>query len=136
MYRTLKPDGLVAVTTWENVGWIIPHRIAAKRIRPHEDEWAGPLPEEWMKSEKLKEVLEEGGFKGVEVSRDSCWFRLEDMWWGLKEMNAMAAKQITKGWSEEEKGRFAVVLEEELEKEREGRVEREMKAWIAIGRKE
>lgn len=134
MYRTLKPGGLVAVTTWENIGWIAPHIKAQKRIRP-EEEWAGPMPEEWMREGKLREVLEGGGFRDVVVSRGNCCFKLEDMWEGLKEMNAMAVKQITTGWSEEERERFELVLEEELELERESGVEREMKAWIAIARK-
>jgi ubiquinone/menaquinone biosynthesis C-methylase UbiE len=111
MYRTLQPGGIVAVTTWEDVGWVAPHKLAQKRIRPDED-WLGPLPAEWTTEEKLRGVLEGGGFENVEVSRDSAGFTLEDMWAGLKEMNKMASKQITKGWSEGEKERFEAVLEE------------------------
>ncbi len=136
--RTLKPGGVALVTSFRKQGIWEVFQDAQKAIRPDVPAWQGPMPGEWSTEGKLRAVMESGGFEAakVEIRRHSSGVVGEE--WS-KPASALLreafTKSITNGWSEEEEGRFAEKLMEDLESERVKSRSYEMKVWVAVARK-
>jgi hypothetical protein len=92
------------------------------------------MPKEWLTMEKLVGVLEAGGFKPdrIEVHGRNVRYRgknLEDL---LDILRTGFLGQVTNGWSEEEKVRWAKELREGLTEEEKSTASLEMFAWVAV----
>ncbi|KAF7508312.1 hypothetical protein GJ744_009457 [Endocarpon pusillum] len=136
--RTLKPDGVALVTSFEKQGFIEIFQHVQQAIRPDSPIWKGPMPEEWLKEEKLRAVMEGGGFEGDKVKIQSLgtWMKGED--WstpGLMLWREPFTKLITNGWSEEETARFEEKLKEDLASETVKSKSYEMKVFVAVATK-
>ncbi|ERF71176.1 hypothetical protein EPUS_06005 [Endocarpon pusillum Z07020] len=136
--RTLKPDGVALVTSFEKQGFIEVFQHVQQAIRPDSPIWKGPLPEEWLKEEKLRAVIEGGGFEGnkVEIQRFGTWMKGEE-WSTPGSMLLMEAltKSVTNGWSEEETKRFEEKLKEDMASATVRSKSYEMNVFVAIARK-
>lgn len=62
IHRTLRPGGTAFVSSWEHLGYVSHIRAAQKAVRPNDELFQLPFPEEWCKEEKLRETLVAGGF--------------------------------------------------------------------------
>ena len=136
--RTLKLDGVALVTSFEKQGFIEVFQDVQQAIRPGSPIWKGPMPEEWLKEEKLRAVMTGGGFEGdkVEIQRFGTWMKGEQ--WstpGLMLLTEAFTKSVTIGWSEEERARFEEKLKEDLASETVKSKSYEMKGFVAVARK-
>ena len=148
LYRTLKPGGVAALTTWKEVGWMELLREVELRIKP-----AGsppthfPLVEAWMVAGKLEKCLRDGGFPTVEEGDVTtiAWFgSLEAMAMNLTETLKM---MVGGAWTAAEKQKmhdgFLEVLKEKKAEgtvsafrfEEDGRAGAMMTAFTAVARK-
>lgn len=136
--RTLKPDGVALVTSFEKQGFNEVFQNVQQAIRPDLPIWKGLMPEEWLKEEKLRDVMEGGGFEGdkVEIQRFGAWMKGEQFSEPAMVMTAEAfTKSVTNGWSEEETARFEEKLKEDLANESVKSKSYELKVFVAIARK-
>ncbi len=137
MYRTLKPGGVAVITSIKQVGWIRIFQAAQKEVKPEDPLWGDPLKKEWNTKEKLSSVVQAGGFKpeDIEIKMTRASQPSDMLRDFLASMKDNMAKIITKDWSEVEKRRFELVLEEKIEKEMSDPQESEVIAWAAVARK-
>jgi ubiquinone/menaquinone biosynthesis C-methylase UbiE len=140
VYRTLQPDGGVAViTSWGMLGYASVFQRAAQAVRPDAPAYHGPISSEWLTEAKLRAVMVAGGFKpgDIEISSTSAPLEMSEFAHSacMMQMTSCIAMQITRGWSDGDKASF----HEQVRKELAGSVERresvEMKAWVALARK-
>ncbi|KAL9623482.1 MAG: hypothetical protein Q9160_002162 [Pyrenula sp. 1 TL-2023] len=140
IYRTLKPGGVAAVTTWKYAATMDIIQRVSRKVRPGQAEW-NPISKDWNEEWKLKEVLREGGFEegGIEVTGfDQRGFVEEgkkDVTEGIVEAFQSGFFDLAKkGWSEEEKGKWDDTIREVLTED-EKRMGVEMNAWVGVARK-
>jgi ubiquinone/menaquinone biosynthesis C-methylase UbiE len=137
LYRTLQPGGVAYVTTWVVVGWTPIVARAIHAVRPDAPLYKNPLPEEWFKAEKLKDVLVSGGFEEtkIDVERFDESMGSEGFDGLLEFVKSGVLASVTGGWSEEERGRLNEELVGEIEKLRSSGDRIPMPAWIGVARK-
>jgi ubiquinone/menaquinone biosynthesis C-methylase UbiE len=136
IYRTLKPGGVAAVTTWRHTGSVGLFNRVQKYVRPNKPIVA-PMSKDWSEDWKIAEVMEEGGFskdKIKVVQRDSVWQpssvdemveKLSHPYWGA----------FQQGWSEDEKAKWPGAVRECLSEEERSTGSLRMDAWICIATK-
>ena len=142
LHRTLKPNGIAALTTWKNPGWLSLLHEVERRLRPGQELTRFPMLEIWSVPGKLAQTLREGGFQDVEegeVRAYALWESLEE---AAEKMCETLRMMVGKGWSEGEKEKMAEGFKEvmregwgELIRSKGGRVGFEMVAWTGVGRK-
>ena len=104
--RILKPDGVLALSSWEGNQWldVVTHSFA--QVRP--DKTMPSLPANWSHVELLKQEVEKAGFRDVQAERVSVSMQYEKhevlVEWLLTKMPFVLA--LTKDMSEEEMGRL------------------------------
>lgn len=137
IFRILKPSGITLVTTIRGVGWLPPFQIAQKRIKPDMPEFQGMLPPEWAKPEKIRTLLEEGGFEAnsIEVREGGVSMTMAKFSSTQQGIAKMARDMIVKGWTDDETVAFDKALEEELKIEENSGILRSMGFWVGIAAK-
>ncbi|KAF6236902.1 hypothetical protein HO173_005193 [Letharia columbiana] len=64
LYRTLKPGGVTAATTWKGVGWLpLLHAVEEEVLQPGRAKTRLPFLEPWAVAGKLEATLREGGVR-------------------------------------------------------------------------
>lgn len=136
IFRTLASSGGIAlVTTIRGTGWLAPFQNAQKAIKPNAPEFHGMLPPDWVKPEKIRSLLEEGGFKNVEVIEAGTSMDMKDFSTNQKALIKLARDIIVKDWTDDERDAFDEKLAEELEIEEMSGVPRAMEVWVGIATK-
>jgi ubiquinone/menaquinone biosynthesis C-methylase UbiE len=137
IYRTLQPGGTAFVTTWSKLGYLSPVRRAQKAVRPDSTPWELPIGEEWFTEEKLRQVLESGGFKGgnIQIQTRTVSYRGRDLDDLVDIMEAAFSSAITGGWSEEDRAKLPAALRESLSDVEKANASIEMVAYVAVARK-
>jgi ubiquinone/menaquinone biosynthesis C-methylase UbiE len=137
MWRVLKPGGGVAVvTTWKRSMPVELLERTIKAIRPQDEAKVFPISREWLKAEKVRDTMLDGGFANVTVteertvwindSRDELVDALTGPFW----------QRIWAEWNEEEKARLRPEMMKLLDTPEGERVELEMVAWICVAVKQ
>jgi ubiquinone/menaquinone biosynthesis C-methylase UbiE len=137
IYRTLRPGGVAVITSIKQVGWVRIFQAAQKEVKPEAPLWKSPLKEEWSTDIKLRSVVQAGGFEpeNIEIKTTESSMLSNTLVDFLASMRNSVTQMITKDWSEVEKRRFEVVLQEQIEKEMSNPRELEIVAWVAVARK-
>ena len=137
MYRTLQPGGAVVVSSIKQIGWVTIFQAAQMEVKPESPLFKSPLKEEWSTKEKLISVLEAGGFKAadIEIKVGESSIPSNELELLMRSMRGPVTGMITGTWTEEEKGRFEVALDKQMEKEMKNPRELEVVYWIAIAKK-
>jgi hypothetical protein len=99
--------------------------------------WKSPLKEEWSTEEKLRSVIQAGGFEAenIQIEMAKANQRSDLMGNFLASMKGGVTQMIVKDWSEGEKQRFAVVLQKHIENAMAEPQDLEVIAWAAVARK-
>ena len=83
IYRTLKPGGTAAITTWKHMGYMVIFHDAQRKVKPDSKLLPGPrgIAEEWMGDTKFRSTLEAAGFqtKNIEITTETA-ITSSDMW--------------------------------------------------------
>jgi SAM-dependent methyltransferase len=135
IFRTLTSPGIALVTTIRGTGWLAPFQKAIKAIKPDGPEFHGILPPDWVKSEKITGLLEEGGFTNVEVREAGASMDMKGFAVNQKHLIKMSRDMIVKGWTDQEAIAFDETLAKELELEENSGVPRAMEVWVGIATK-
>ena len=98
--------------------------------------WLGPVPQPWMLSEKLVESLIAGGEETDTFNHSAGMKFAEWSMEALMDFTASSVLMIAKGWSGKEKWLFDAELRKNFMKAREKAEEAEMRAWVAVARKQ
>ncbi|PKS06180.1 hypothetical protein jhhlp_007497 [Lomentospora prolificans] len=111
IYRTLKPGGVAAVTTWVEVGFLRNViQPAQKAVRPDQTPFNLPVKPEWFEPGHLTQVIKDGGFEKVASVNITAHHSLPTRE-QLVDWYMTMSGESTKDWSEEEKA----ALEKEIE---------------------
>ena len=120
IYRTLKPGGVAAVSTWGKQGLPI-DRIAQPAhmdVRPNDTPLAMPVDSRWRNSEYVIRVLEDAGFQEVRLLTTDVLYgqKSEEE---LHESMVLVSQMLGnyKEWSEEEKEKFSEAVWKHVRKE-------------------
>jgi ubiquinone/menaquinone biosynthesis C-methylase UbiE len=137
IYRTLKPGGVAVITSIKQAGWVRIFQAAQKEVMPEAPLWKSPLKEEWSTEEKLRSVIQAGGFEAenIQIEMAKANQRSDLMGNFLASMKGGVTQMIVKDWSEGEKQRFAVVLQKHIENAMAEPQDLEVIAWAAVARK-
>lgn len=140
IYRTLKPGGTAALTTWKQLGYMVIFHDAQRKVKPDSEYLPGPrgISVEWMSDTKFRSTLEEAGFlaKDIQITTETATMS-SDMWGSsLELMKSLLAKDVVQGWTEKEKEEYDVALKEQFELENAHPRPTEMVAWVAVARKQ
>lgn len=142
LYRTLKPGGVAAVTTWKEVGWLPLLHECEDIVRPGAKKTIFPFLAPWQVPGKLESVLREGGFTDVTESEmvAYAWFDGDEK--AVKDLTATLKPMVGSGWTDEEKGKMDGGLLEVLRggsrhvlRGEGGRVGFELVAFTGVGKK-
>lgn len=138
IYRTLAPNGVALVTTFEKQGFLSIFHDVQRAIRPDSPLWTGPLPAEWMTESKLRDVMQAGGFQAdrVEVKRHTAW--ISGAHWsqpGTASLREMFVGLITSGWTEGDRARFEKKFQEEVDSSRVKNAKYDMRIFVAVAKK-
>ncbi|CAF9914510.1 MAG: hypothetical protein ALECFALPRED_009611 [Alectoria fallacina] len=101
LFRTLKPGGVAAATTWKSVGWLpLLHEVEAMLRPGRRPRTRMPALEPWSVPGKLARTLREAGFGRVEECEVECW-----AWWGgvgeaARWVAATVGMLVGEGWSQ------------------------------------
>ncbi|KAF2817228.1 S-adenosyl-L-methionine-dependent methyltransferase [Mytilinidion resinicola] len=139
MFRVVKKEGVVVVSTWADRVWPAAFTSTAHRIRPTAvPQNAMALEPEYLTGSWLLRQLEEGGFgKNVEIKSVPTYTSAATLD-KLVENMFMAKGMFFTGFDEEELGKAKVVLKEEMKglrtfEEVDGGVRVGMRAWVGVG---
>jgi hypothetical protein len=140
IYRTLKPGGTAALTTWKKLDYMLIFHDAQRKVKPDSEYLPGPrgIPSEWMSDTKLLSTLEEAGFqtKDIQITTETATMS-SDMWGpGLEPLKDLLLNDVVQGWTEKEKDEYHVALKEQFEYENAHPRPTEMVAWVVVARKQ
>jgi ubiquinone/menaquinone biosynthesis C-methylase UbiE len=140
IYRTLKPGGTAAITTWKHIGYMVIFHDAQRKVKPDSKLLPGPrgIAEEWMGDTKFRSTLEAAGFqtKNIEITTETA-ITSSDIWGkGLELWKGVIVNDVVHGWTDKEKDEYSVALKEQIEQENASPRPVEMVAWVAVVRKE
>ena len=143
IYRTLKTGGTAIVSSWERVDWLPLLNEVQKIIKPGEELLTIPMLEDWSRKEKLVEVLETGGFRGVQVFPYEALCVGEDFDDLVDVLKGACEPHRRDVWSLEDMARIPEVIGRVLREQGErflvvgedGRPGIRMLAWVAVARK-
>jgi ubiquinone/menaquinone biosynthesis C-methylase UbiE len=117
IFRTLKPDGSVAVvTTWERLGYMEDViRPAHKLARPQDEkQFTLPISDRWFEPEQVRQCLvEDGGFAPDKVQMQTC-----NVYYAAPNHEELAVLLLEvfahfyNDWAEDEKVRFGEAVRE------------------------
>ena len=100
LYRTLKPGGVTAATTWKRCDWLpLLHEIESV-MRPGQPKTTFPFLDPWRVPSKLAQTLRDGGFQRVEereIETVSWWDDVESAaYW----ISATLKMMVGRSWRE------------------------------------
>lgn len=105
LYRTLKPGGVTAATTWKRVDWLPLLHEVESLLRPGQPKTQFAFLEPWRVPGKLAQTLRAGGFgrvEEVEVEGVAWWGSVEEgAYWIARTVGMMV---VGRGWSDGEEG--------------------------------
>ncbi|KAI9671641.1 MAG: hypothetical protein M1831_003169 [Alyxoria varia] len=154
IYRTLRRGGVAVVTGWERLGWVDIIETVRREVDPQGQQYKGPNEATGGAgtageggAQRLKDMMVEGGFeeRKMEVQRVVVPYCVRD--WGMEANKVFreVAEQwvfagVGKEWDERKREEFREAhrrfVEREGERERQGgRIELEVRAWVAVARK-
>lgn len=119
IFRCLVPGGQALITTWHNLGYMLPIRQTHRELYPEAHEIKMPFPDSWEDPVWVKELLVKAGFNkdNVRVTQEDSFMRFAN----LQEMATTKTELFTAlikgqdGWKNEEaKREFAEKLAEKL----------------------
>lgn len=133
VFRTLKPGGVTAITTWKYPGNIFFTNEVLQELAPGREEWF-PV-REWTQEVKLRGILEEGGFdrRNIEFLEKRTLWNIEDFDTTVELFNGPFWDHLKNGLTEEQKTGWLAAVKKAL-KARNGKGI-DMIAWVAIARK-
>lgn len=131
IHRTLKPGGVALVTVWKEMDTTIIVHGAQKAIHPDEPLW-NPVSTDWMHEWKLKGVMEEAGFKSVEMKSMENWWVTGDEKGFIELFGSRFWEIVYKNWSDKDKERWLDECWKQASEnqKREGRLR--ANAWLCI----
>jgi len=133
IFRTLKPGGVAIITTWKYPGKLHFVNEVLQDLAP------GSTPfwpfQGWLEEEKLRGVLEEGGFEkgNIEIHVKETIQDITDLEMTLQLYDSPYWNDVKAQLDEEQKGRWKDVVRKKLE-ERKGKGIA-MVAWVGVGKK-
>ena len=142
LYRTLKPGGIAALTTWKHVGWLPLLHEVEQLVWPGKALTQFPFLDAWTVPGKLASVLREGGFTDVVEGEvvSYAWFEGEEK--AAESVSETLKLLVGSGWGEVEweemrEGirRVLAAGSEFVKRGEGGKVGFEMVAWTGVGRK-
>lgn len=140
IYRTLKPGGTAALTTWKQLGYMVIFHDAQMKVKPDSECRPGPrgISGEWMSDTKLRSTLEEAGFQAKDIEITTETATMSSAMWnsGLELMKGVLVADVVQGWTDEEKEEYNGVLKEQFEHENTHPRPTEMVAWVAVAQKQ
>jgi len=136
IYRTLKPGGVAAVTTWRHSGSLELFKRVAKAVRPNEPV-SDPISKDWSESWKPTSVMEEAGFSKSNIKvepRDGVWKpnSVDEM---VEILSHPFWRMFRQGWTEEEEAQWQPAIREQLTDEERDTASLRMDAWICVATK-
>ncbi|GFF56451.1 hypothetical protein IFM46972_10518 [Aspergillus udagawae] len=136
IYRTLRPGGTASVTTWSELGYVAHVHRAQKAIRPDSTPWELPIDMAWFAEEKLRRVLDAGGFEAgnIQTQTRTVGYRGDDLD-DLVDRMKTAFAVATEGWSEEGREKWPAALRDSLSEVERASASVEMVAYVAVARK-
>jgi ubiquinone/menaquinone biosynthesis C-methylase UbiE len=136
IHRTLKPDGVAVLLTWKRFGFGSTVHVAQSLIRP--DLPPMPIPgSHFMNEGVLRDLVIMAGFneEKVQVQHDKTIRKGEDLE-GMRDfMLGDISKMATKDWTDEEKSRWPVAVDEAIQREVEQYGGIQFEAWTVIAQK-
>jgi ubiquinone/menaquinone biosynthesis C-methylase UbiE len=140
IYRTLKPGGTAAITTWKHLGYMVIFHDAQRKVKPDSRFLPGPrsIADEWMGETIFRSTLEAAGFqaKNIEITTETAVMSSDMGGKGLELMKNVLVNDVVQGWTDKEKDEYSVALKEQFEQEYANPRPTEMVAWVAVVRKE
>lgn len=140
IYRTLKPGGTAALTTWKQLGYMAIFHDAQRKVKPDSEYLLGPraISAEWASDTKLRTTLEEAGFqaKDIEITTETAIMSSDKWGTGLELMKGLLVNDVVQGWADTEKQEYNAAITEQFEHEKAHPRPTEMVAWVAIARKQ
>ncbi|KAK4693622.1 hypothetical protein P7C71_g3814, partial [Lecanoromycetidae sp. Uapishka_2] len=106
LYRTLKPGGVAALTTWKSVGWYPLLHECEEIVKPGKEKTTFPFLEPWQVPGKLEKTLRDGGFEDVKESDVMVYAWFENDKAAAKNWTETLRLMVGKGWTDEEKGQM------------------------------
>lgn len=133
IHRTLKPSGTAQITTWKHPGNIFFVNQVLQILSPGIAEWF-PL-KEWTQGERLRNVLEKGGFaKGeIEICERRTVWNVDDFEKTVGLFNRAFFDQAKGGLSEELKDGWEGAVRKVLRARNGEGID--MIAWVGVARK-
>jgi ubiquinone/menaquinone biosynthesis C-methylase UbiE len=114
IHRTLRSDGVAAITTWTDLGYIESViKPAQQAVRPDQPPYQPPVAAEWFEVAHLESVLARAGFRSVEVRVATAHYGAATLG-EVVELLETSFSGVCKDWSEEEKERFREVMREKV----------------------
>ena len=91
LYRTLKPGGVTAASSWKFLGWHDIFHAVERHLGRQGPETKFELVETWFPPGKLKALFEGAGFAGDDVAEEGVPV---EAWWGSVEEAAKCIAQV------------------------------------------
>ena len=142
LYRTLKPGGVAALTTWKRAGWLSLLHEVERILKPGSEPTQLPYLEEWSVPGKLEQTLRDGGFKDVvesDVLAYAWWPSMEE---AANRMTETLRMMVGSGWTAGEKERMEEGIlnvmkggSEHMKRSEDGKVGFEGMSWTGLARK-
>jgi ubiquinone/menaquinone biosynthesis C-methylase UbiE len=136
MWRVLKPGAVAVVTTWKRPTTVELLERTIGAIRPQDVNRVFPVSRDWLKPEKIRDTMAEGGFKDIKIEEQTAVWNsgtLEDL---LDALLGPFWAKIWADWSEEDKNRLKPEMLKQLTDEQRAKAELEMTALICAAVKE
>jgi ubiquinone/menaquinone biosynthesis C-methylase UbiE len=136
MWRVLKVGGVAVVTTWKRPTTVELLERTIGAIRPQDVSRVFPVSRDWLKSEKIRDTMVEGGFKNIKFEEQTAVWNSGTLE-GLQDaMLGPFWAKIWADWSEEDKNRLKPEMLKQLTDEQRAKAELEMTALICVAVKE
>lgn len=137
IYRTLRPGGVAALTTWKRFGASQVIHAAQALVRPDLPPMALPHPE-FLQQGVLEKTAVEAGFArdAIQVKEESIVVSGLELDEGLKKfILGDFTRPARQGWSDEEVGRWPDAVEQAIQEEIEAFGGIKFEAWVVITKK-
>lgn len=133
IFRTLKPGGVAAITTWKYPGNIFFINHVLQELAPGLEEWF-PV-REWTQEARLRSIIEEGGFEKdkIEFVEKGTLWSIADFETTVELFDGPFWDHSKSGLNEEQKAGWLDAVKKVL-KARKGKGI-DMIAWVAVARK-
>jgi ubiquinone/menaquinone biosynthesis C-methylase UbiE len=136
MWRVLKTGGVAIITTWKRSPPVDILEKAVGAIRPTEKDSVFPISKDWLKAEKLSQVMTHGGFESVKVDSFDSYWKNDSLEEFLESLTGPFWQRLWAHWSDEEKARLKPeILNALTEEEKGSEGTLDMIAWVCVAHK-